>query len=187
MKQDLHKYTDEELVDFVLTKDQRAFEEVFNRYHKKVVDKCYGFLKNKRESLEFAEDIMSKVYERLTSFQKKSTFSTWLYSITYNHCIDHLRKKKQLHYPNWDREQEFPEIPDEETIMEDLNYERLEAVLDMVHPEEKAILWMKYMDDLSLKQTSQTLQISETATKMRLKRARTRVLNLYQKHYISNE
>lgn len=177
------KATDEELVDLVVAGSGKAFEVLYNRYFPKVMDKCHGLLKKSREAEEFAEDILSKAYERLPSFQKKSSFSTWLYSITYNHCIDYLRKKKHLHYPNWDQEQEFPDIAEEETELEELTYEKLELILDQIHPEEKAILWMKYMDELSLKQISETLRITETATKMRLKRARTRVLSLYEKKY----
>jgi RNA polymerase sigma-70 factor (ECF subfamily) len=55
--------------------------------------------------------------------------------------------------------------------------------MEMIHPEEKALLLMKYQDNLSGKQIAQTLRISEDAVKMRLKRARTRVIYLYKQQF----
>lgn len=161
----------------------RYFEVLYHRYNKRVSDKCYGLLKNRELALELTEDIFSKVYEKLPAFKHKSSFSTWLYSITYNHCIDFLREKKKLHYPNWNKEQEMESIPNEEEQLTDINYENLVVVMELIHPEEKALLLMKYMDNLSLKQISESLRISENATKMRLKRAKTRLLFLYGQKY----
>ncbi len=162
----------------------KYFEILYNRYHQKVLDKCYSLVKNRKLAEELATDIFSKVYEKLPSFRQLSSFSSWLYSITYNHCIDYLREKKNMHYPNWANENNLPEIIDEtEEPIEDINYENLLLILEMVHPEEKALLLMKYQDELSLKQIGQALRISEDAVKMRLKRARTRVVYLYLQKY----
>jgi len=68
--------------------------------------------------------------------------------------------------------------------MDTINYDDLLVILDLVHPEEKALLIMKYQDNISLKQISESLRISEDAAKMRLKRARTRVLYLYKKKFL---
>ncbi|MBC8321070.1 MAG: RNA polymerase sigma factor [Bacteroidetes bacterium] len=165
----------------------KYFEALYNRYYSKVLDKCYSFVKNRSIAEELTEDIFSKTFEKLDSFKQKSSFSSWLYSITYNHCIDYLREKKKLHYPNWNRENEMPEIIDEtEESIEDINYENLLIILELIHPEEKALLLMKYMDDLSIKQISDALRISEDAAKMRLKRARTRVIYLYAEKFLPN-
>ncbi|MEE4258295.1 MAG: RNA polymerase sigma factor [Bacteroidales bacterium] len=162
----------------------KYFEILYNRYHQKVLDKCYSLVKNRKLAEELATDIFSKVYEKLPSFRQLSSFSSWLYSITYNHCIDYLREKKNMHYPNWANENNLPEIIDEtEEPIEDINYENLLLILEMVHPEEKALLLMKYQDELSLKQIGQALRISEDAVKMRLKRARTRIVYLYLQKY----
>jgi RNA polymerase sigma-70 factor (ECF subfamily) len=88
--------------------------------------------------------------------------------------------KKKLHYPNWNNENEIPDIIDEsETDLQDFTYDNLMKIMEMIHPEEKALLLMKYQDNLPGRQIAQTLRISEDAVKMRLKRARTRVIYLY--------
>lgn len=177
--------SDEDLVRYIVV-DQRSqlFEELYSRYYLKVVDKCHSFLKNRDLAEDFANDILSKAYEKLPGFKGNARFSSWLYSITYNHSIDYLRQKKKLHYPNWNTENEIPDIPDEsEADLENMSYENLMKILEMIHPEEKALLLMKYQDNLPGKQIAETLRISEDAVKMRLKRARTRVIYLFQKEF----
>ncbi len=175
---------DEELVSLVLQGQTKYFDVLYKRYYQKVFDKCTNLLKNRELAEEFTKDIFSRVFEKLTSFKNKSSFSTWLYSITYNYCIDYLRLKKKLHYPEWNRNNEMPEIIDEQDDESvSIGYDNFLKVLEMVHPEEKALLIMKYQDNLSLRQISCSLRVSEDAAKMRLKRARTRVLYLYKKEY----
>lgn len=179
--------TDEQIVDLLKSGgNSRYYEILYKRYFPKVVDKCYHLLKNKVQAKEFAEDTLSKAFEKLSSFQQKSSFSTWLYSITYNHCIDYLRMKKKMHYPNWNNQNKIEDIPSEEEVTENIEYEKLAPLLDQIHPEEKALLFMKYIDGFSIKQIGQSLRITETAAKMRLMRARTRLLYLYQEKYLKN-
>lgn len=173
--------TDEQLVEKIISEGKsELYHVLYNRYFPKVKDKCFSFLKNKSQAEEFANDIMSKAYEKLDSFKGKAHFSSWLYSISYNTIIDYLRKKKQLHYPNWNQENELPEIIDEtDTEINELSYEKLMEVFEKIHPEEKALLLMKYQDSLSLREIGASLSVSEDAAKMRLKRARSRVVYLY--------
>jgi len=163
------------------------FEVLYNRYYPKVMDKCYSLVKNRNIAEELAEDILCNTYEKLASFKRMSSFSSWLYAITYNYCIDHLRQKNKIHYPSWNRENEIPEIIDDaDESIESISYDNLLLILDLIHPEEKALLLMKYQDNLSIKQISAVLRISDDAAKMRLKRARTRVLYLYNKKYMQD-
>ena len=173
--------SDEEIIGKILEEGRtELFGIIHARYFQKVREKCYSFLKNKTLSEEFANDILSKSFEKLATFKGKSTFSSWVYSITYNSVIDYLRKKKQLHYPNWNLKNELPEIIDEsDTDLAEIDYDNLLEVFEKIHPEEKALLLMKYQDSLTLKEIAVTLSISEDAVKMRLKRARARVVYLY--------
>lgn len=176
---------DEEIAHRIISDRQtELFSILYNRYHHKVFDKVYSFIKDRQKSEEFTNDILSKVYEKLPGFKGNSAISSWIYSITYNYCIDYLRFQKKLHYPDWNRNNEIPEIPDEtEEDLSGVTYDELLKILEMVHPEEKALVLMKYQDDLSLKQIASTLRISEDAVKMRLKRARTRIVFLYKQHF----
>lgn len=187
MDEGLINLKDEEIIFKIRNENSsKYFEILYNRYYSKVLDKCYSFVKNRSVAEELAEDIFSKTFEKLSTFRQLSSFSSWLYSVTYNHCIDFLREKKKLHYPDWNRDNELPEvIDDSKEITEEINYDNLLAILELIHPEEKALILMKYKDELSMKQIGIALRISEDAAKMRLKRARTRVLYLYTQKYLS--
>ncbi len=98
MAETLLNLDDDEIINRIVNDDaSKYFDILYKRYYSKVLDKCYSFVKNKQLALELTEDIFSKVFEKLATFQQRSSFSSWLYSITYNHCIDYLREKKKLH------------------------------------------------------------------------------------------
>jgi DNA-directed RNA polymerase specialized sigma24 family protein len=89
-----------------------------------------------------------------------------------------------LHYPEWNQANIIPEIIDEtEEDFTDLNYNNLIKTMELIHPEEKAMLLMKYQDNISIKDICLALQVSESAAKMRLKRAKARVLYLYKEKF----
>lgn len=165
--------------------ENHLFRILFERYHQKVLNRCYTLVKNRTAAEELAEDVFTKAYEKLNSFQERSSFSSWLYALTYNHCIDYLRQKKKLHYPRWSAENRIPDIVDEQGEPEpEIIYSHLLVILEEIHPEEKAILLMKYQEQLSMKEIGKILSISEDAAKMRLKRARTRVKYLYTQKFL---
>ena len=188
MNKGIFKSLSDDAIVELIVKEQKPelYSILFTRYQQKVLDKCYSMLKSRKLAEEFTEEILSKAYEKLPGFKGMSSFSSWLYSVTYNYCIDYLRLKKKLHYPKWSSENEIPEIIDEtEENLNEITYEKLLEILEMIHPEEKALLLMKYQDNLSMTQIGKSLRISDDAAKMRLKRARTRVIYLYKQKFLS--
>lgn len=180
--------SDEDIIRNILSGKKDEFEILYSRYKRKVLDKCYSILKDKDLALEAEQEIFSKVYEKLSGYKGKASFSSWLYAITYNHCIEYLRHRKKLNYPEWNRKNELPEIVDEidEPDKTGMRYDRLLKIMDMIHPEEKALLIMKYQDNIPLKLIMSTFRISESAAKMRIKRAKARVSHLYNSLYPSD-
>jgi RNA polymerase sigma factor (sigma-70 family) len=124
--------TDEQVLKEILNGETGYYEILYHRYREKVLDKCYSILKDRQLAVEFTQDIFSKVYEKLNGFKGKSSFSSWLYAITYNHCIEYLRHKKKLHYPEWNRNHELPELIDEidESFLQEIRFERLMKILE---------------------------------------------------------
>ena len=84
---DLYKtLKDEEIISMItVEKKSELFQILYDKYHSRVNDKCYSLLKNKELARETSLDIFTKVYENLDSFKGRSSFSSWLYSITYNY------------------------------------------------------------------------------------------------------
>jgi RNA polymerase sigma-70 factor (ECF subfamily) len=72
------------------------FSELYRRYGRKVFAKCITMLADEGMARDATQDIFVKVLMNLAKFTEQSSFSTWIYSITYNYCIDLIRKKKKM-------------------------------------------------------------------------------------------
>jgi RNA polymerase sigma factor (sigma-70 family) len=174
--------TDEELVRlFIHTQQNAFFEELYERYADKVYRKCFSLIKDPAQAEDFTHDIFIKLIFKLGAYKEDARFSTWLYSITYNHCMDQLRiTKRRREVPS----QESAEVPDDtdQTMMfeeYDLEGQRLRQALAHLHPDEQEVLMMKYKDELSIREMADVFQISESAVKMRLLRSRDKLRTHY--------
>lgn len=180
------KIPDDELIDLYLaSQSQEHFSMLYGRYSDKVYSKCLSLLKNEAAAQDAAQDVFLKIFLNLAKFNKKSRFSTWVYSITYNYCIDYLRRKKKEKTILTDEEEGVEPIEedfDEKEILE-MEIERLAFILDKLPPEDKLVLLMKYREDLSIKDISKAFDKSESAIKMKLKRAKNKVRKLYNENF----
>jgi RNA polymerase sigma factor (sigma-70 family) len=96
--------SDEELVtEYIRTQNMRYFDVLYNRYSGKVLAKCITFLKDSEAAKDLMQDIFMKVLLNISSFKHKAKFSTWLYTITYNTCIDETRRLKKYTFENDDK------------------------------------------------------------------------------------
>ncbi len=178
--------SDEAIVRKILeTNQHELFGILYDRYKTKVFHKCISFAKNTDDAQDMLHDVFLKTFTNLSRFQGKSSFATWLYSITYNFCVDYSRMKKKMRMKDIDDMAEISEVDDElnEKELLSLRAERLAKVIDVIDPKEKAVLLMKYQDGASIQMISEMLQLSESAVKMRLKRAKVRALEVYSEMY----
>ena len=175
--------TDEELVkQIVKTNNDILFGLLYERFSHLVYNKCYGFTKTKVEAQDLAQDVFIKLFQKLSSFSGKSKFSTWLYAFTYNLCVDYTKKNvlQKVHSDDLEPENyDYLDIEVEEYSLFQLKEDTLKKALEIIAPEDKMILLLKYQDDFSIKRIMEVLEISESAVKMRLKRAKARIIKTY--------
>jgi len=180
--------TDIELVQNTIEKgDQNAFGELYDRYCSRVYNKCISFTKSKTEAEDLTHDIFLKAFLKLSSFKQNSSFYTWLYSITYNACIDYSRKLSSDNHDivmapdevDQERANTYREESEEDLLQMKVEY--LKKVLAALESQDKMILLMKYQDDMSINEIQEVFGVGESATKMRLLRARERALTIYNK------
>lgn len=173
------KLTDEQLVAlFIETQKNLYFEQLYDRYCDKVYRKCLSFVKDDAKAEDFTHDIFLKLVLNLGSYKETAKFSTWLYSITYNYCIDQTRISKKYSEVGLDENFDLPDYDDDSEIAE-LEAQQLNKAMKEILPDEKLILMMKYQDDMSIKEISNSLNISESAVKMRLLRAKEKLRKVY--------
>lgn len=181
---DTVSYTDEELVAKIVEKnDTHLFSILYDRYADRIYAKCMGFFKLKEEAQDMTHDIFIKLFVKLKTFKGNSKFSTWVYSFTYNHCLNHIERQVKK------KNNKFTELKDENYAEEDtisdaeifnLKVEKLLKSLELIDINDKMILLMKYQDDFSIQEIKSTLKVGESAVKMRLKRAKQKLVEIYQ-------
>ena len=179
-----HNLTDEALVEAIVkTNDTLLFEVLYDRFAKMVYNKCYGFANSEDEAEDLTQDVFLRVFVKLGSFKGRSKFSTWLYAFTYNHCVNYVTRNtaKKIEKQSVSSEiiENIGDAVDSTREFETMKVEQLKRVMELIDPEEKMILLLKYQDNLSIKELSEALDIGESAVKMRLKRAKDKLVLKY--------
>ncbi|WP_420321828.1 RNA polymerase sigma factor [Flagellimonas sp.] len=176
--------SDEELVKkIVANNNPLLFGKLYDRYARMVYNKCYGFARSEDEAEDLTQDVFLQLFIKLKTFKGKSKFSTWLYSFTYNFCVNYVNRNKQRKMsdksvPVEDSEYKLTvEVPDESLF--EMKTNKLKQALELVSPEDKSILLLKYQDGASIKDLVTLMEIGESAVKMRLKRAKEKLLEIY--------
>ena len=114
--------------------------------------------------------------------------SLWLYSITYNFCIDLTRRKKKLRTVDIDdvstlnHIEEHDDIEDKNILETELS--RLTIIMEELKASDKAVLLMKYLDGMAIKEISSVLDKSESAIKMKIKRAKERFIKIHNERFL---
>ena len=184
---DATKFSDEELVAKIVEKnDTHLFAILYDRYAGVVYNKCYGFSKSKEEAQDLTHDVFIRLFVKLRTFKGRSKFSTWLYSFTYNFCVNYVqrnkeKKKEKVTVVTDQIKEETNENEIDDADLFELKSDKLAKALEMISPSEKMILLMKYQDDMSIKEISELLELGDSAVKMRLKRAKEKVVKAYNK------
>ena len=183
----INKLSDEDLVEAIVkTNDTLLFETLYDRYAGLVYNKCYGFAKDGDEAKDLTQDVFLKLFVKLASFKGKSKFSTWLYAFTYNHCVNYVTRntakkfeKQSVDYK--DIENLSEEEEDDKSLLT-MKVDKLKVALELISPEEKMILLMKYQDFLTIKEIEDALGIGQSAVKMRIKRAKDKLITVYNEN-----
>ncbi|MFH6604728.1 RNA polymerase sigma factor [Maribacter algicola] len=182
----LESLSDEELVERVV-KDNNPyfFGELYDRYARIVYNKCFGFSKSEDEAKDLTQDIFLLLFVKLRTFKGKSKFSTWLYSFTYNFCANHVNRNRERKIQ--DKAKTIDESEDaylihvpEETMLR-LKVSKLKKVLEIIPADDKSLLLLKYQDEVPVRELAALFDVSESAVKMRLKRAKSKVIVAYNK------
>ena len=178
---------DIKLVERAQAGDREAFRELVERYQRKVYGICYGMLKDQEASLDVSQEVFLKVYRYLEKFNRESSFYTWIYRITVNMCIDHIRKNRKVQRVEYDdhlshesAESEGLEHiqpsqlgihPDKVYGRKELRQKMLEA-LSTLNEKHRTILIMREVDGLSYEEMAEILDISKGTVMSRLFHAR---------------
>jgi RNA polymerase sigma-70 factor, ECF subfamily len=170
---------DSQIIELIRKGQTEAYGDLVRQYHKRVLGHCYFMLLNHTEADEAAQDIFVKGYLSLNRFKGDSSFSTWLYRITVNHCLDVLRKRNRrkdvslesMVEKDGDHVEKLFATPGKaDSRLE--NRELADKVLSTLSEEHRQILILREAEELEYKEIAHLLNCSMDAVKGRLARAR---------------
>lgn len=165
--------------------DDEAFGYLVEQYQKPVYNLCYRMLGNDPQAAEdAAQETFWRAYQAIKRYDPKRSFVTWLLSIAAHYCIDQQRKRR-LPMTELDEilEETAPDvnIPNpEHSVSESEHQQAIQALLKTLGPQDRAAIILRYWYEFSEDEIGRTLNLSTSAVKSRLHRARLKLATEWQ-------
>ena len=162
--------------------DAHAFEQLFYRYQEKVYNVAYRMMGNQQDAEDMTQEVFFRVYQKLSSFKFSSAFSTWLYRITANLCLDEInRRKKQPAEESFsqdDLDSFCSDLNPEDKVIANEEQALLWEAINSLKPEYRIIIILRDLEGLSYKELKQALKCSMGRVKSRLHDARRKLKSI---------
>jgi len=180
----VNKTDDIYYIEAVRNGNIQAFSYLVEKYQKLVYTLALKLLKKPEDAEELAQDTFIKAFQKLDTYEGKSKFSTWLYSITYNACISELRKRR-IEFKSLDdrliTDQDEQKMNDyyRETKKEDQE-KYLTLALEKLPEDDQVLVTLYYYENQSMDEISTITGLSVSNVKIKIHRARKRMYSLLQ-------
>ena len=159
-----------------------AFEQLLLKYQTPIYNLCLRMTGNPEDAADMTQEAFLKAWRSLSSFQFESSFSTWLYRLTTNTCLDYLRSQKRrpqcsLTVEDDDGEEQVLDVTDEaptpeEALLSAEERSQLVHALSQLEASQRQIITLRVVNDLSYAEIAEILDVKEGTVKSRLARAR---------------
>jgi RNA polymerase sigma-70 factor (ECF subfamily) len=178
--------TDQLYITKVINGDTNAFTYLVDNYKDLVFSLAYKMTKSREAAEEISQDTFIKAFKNLIKFKGDSKFSTWLYRIAYHTSLDRIKKDKKTNNTFQINEITLNQIHSVENVLEGIERKErakiMELCLQKLSDDERAIIWMFYYDELSLKEIIEVTNLSEANIKVKLHRARKKLLTIVKEN-----
>ena len=170
--------------------DDAAFNQIVLAYRKRIMGTISRLIGRPEDVEDVAQEVFMRLYYSLDQLRSLNVFEPWLYRLTVNTCYDYLRKQRRR------QESRMADLSEQQVVMADASAageqrtedlrkagirEFVQGLLSEVSEEDRLLLTLKEVEGLSLKELERIYGVNENALKVRLYRARQRVLRAYEK------
>ncbi|WP_338357361.1 RNA polymerase sigma factor [Yeosuana marina] len=169
-------------INLIIEGNSNAFSVLVDRYKDLVFSLALKMVKNREEAEEVAQDTFIKVYKSLTQFKGDSKFSTWIYKVTYNTCLDRLKKNKREQHVVPIDEFNTNQIKSLDNALDTMqDKERIQAIQDCIEllPSDDAfLLTLFYFEEQSLEEIANVVNLTTNNVKVKLFRSRKKLTTI---------
>ena len=186
------------LVRRCISGDASAWEEIVQRYHRRIYNICYRFAGTSDDAQDLTQEVFIKMFRTLNTYDvSKGAFMTWVTTITRNLLVDHFRKTKQdrvtdsLDTPLSEHEDAQPlgeqiadssRPPDAQVQGREMR-ETVHQALQKLSPELREAVILRDLQDMDYREIAATLKVPEGTVKSRINRGRAELARLLQRTY----
>lgn len=178
-----------ELIERARSGDESAFNQVLQAYRKRILGTIARLIGKPEDVEDVGQEVFLRLYYSLDQLRTPEVFEPWLYRLTVNAAYDYLRRQRRR------RESRMSDLSEQQVMMADASAggkrsqendrqtrvrEQVQSLLDKVSTEDRILLMLKEVEGLSLKELEKIYKVNENALKVRLFRARQRVLKAYE-------
>jgi RNA polymerase sigma factor (sigma-70 family) len=176
------KEEDIQLVARARAGDERAFRALLEKYERPVFSICLRMVRNRDEATDLAQESFIRVFGSLDRYNPAFAFSSWLFKITSNLCIDYLRKRRIITFAMDDpvetemgeftRQYVSPDPTPDETLSRNEKMQKLDAGIAALPEHYRIMLVLRHQEDMSYEEIAESLAIPLGTVKARIHRAR---------------
>ncbi|WP_301108778.1 sigma-70 family RNA polymerase sigma factor [Sporosarcina sp.] len=177
----------------VLAGDKQAYAHIVNKYKNPLYATILRMTRNSQDAQDYVQDAFLKVYSQLDKYKETGSFSSWLYRVAINHCMDEFRKKRHQSVPSgFVEEVTAGESQPEVIFMKKEKYRQLERLLATLPEDERLIILLRYANELSYDEISEMTNISLPTVRNKLHRAKKKMRDTVKReggdyHELSND
>jgi len=182
LKRTQSRAEDSTLIRRALRGDQRSFEKLRLKYHESIYNLIYRMIREKEEVEDLTQEAFIKAFTSLSSFNEEYAFSTWLYKIATNNCIDYIRRRKlqkfSIDKPIESKDSDFTfELPDttytpDREIIDKQRKSMLEEAINALPPKYRRVIRMRHTEEREYQEIADLLGLPLGTVKAHIFRAR---------------
>lgn len=184
---DTSSWAEATLIERAQAQDEAAFDQIVRLYADRIYNYVRRMVGNPQDAEDITQEVFIRAYQGLSQFDGRASFSTWLFRIATNLCIDHKRRQSRrvqtvpYHHDEGDEEEgdwEFPDTNQPSALDHLLNQELqavVEGAIERLNPKLKTVLLLYDVEGLSYEQIAETLGIPMGTVKSRLFAAREQI------------
>ena len=178
--------------------DAAAWEEIVQRYHRRIYNVCYRFAGDAENAQDLTQEVFIKIYRTLNTYDSgKGAFMTWVTTITRNLLVDHFRKTKgdrltdSIDQPVSEHEDAQPlsaqiadsALPPDVAVQSRETREMVHLALQKLSPELREAVILRDLQDMDYREIASALRVPEGTVKSRINRGRAELARLLQRTY----
>ncbi|MDP1621390.1 MAG: RNA polymerase sigma factor [Bacteroidales bacterium] len=172
--------TEPELIDGLIIQNKEAIQYLVNNHQKRIIKTAYYFVANMEDAEDLSQEVILEILRSVGHYKKKASLSTWIYRITVNRSLDHLRRQKRR---SFFRMNEMKRVEQEPASIDTTNDDKekrniLDMAVNSLPVNQKIAFVLNKYDDLAYKEIAEIMNLSLSSVESLIHRAK---MNLQKK------